>query len=103
MSNRIRTSARADDDIAAIASWIARNNERAAMRRVDGLTAKFQRLLETPMSGTNQSHLRPGLRSSPIGNYLVFYKLSRDGIDIIRVIHAARDYARFFREDETED
>jgi toxin ParE1/3/4 len=103
MSGRIRKSAAANEDIADIASWIARDDVMAAIRWIDRLTAKFQRLLETPMSGTNQSHLRPGLRSSPIGNYLVFFKPSKDGIHIIRVIHAARDYARFFRDDQSED
>lgn len=33
----------------------------------------------------------PGLRSMPFGRYLIFYLLLSDGIDLVRVLHSARD------------
>lgn len=35
----------------------------------------------------------PALRSSPVGNYLIFYRPLPDGIEILRVLHGARDIA----------
>ena len=40
-----------------------------------------------------------GLRSFPVGNYLVFYRplAEGDGIAVIRVLHGARDLRHHFR------
>ncbi len=35
--------------------------------------------------------LAPGLRSMPFGRYVIFYEPLDDGIDVIRVLHSARD------------
>lgn len=42
------------------------------------------------------SHLAPGLRLFPLGNYLIFYLPEPEGIQVIRVIHGARDYGPEF-------
>ena len=34
----------------------------------------------------------PGIRFFPVGNYLIFYRESAEGIQVIHVIHGARDY-----------
>jgi toxin ParE1/3/4 len=44
-----------------------------------------------------------GMRSWPIrgfGNHLVFYRPTDDGIEILRVLHGARDLRRVFNGDE---
>jgi hypothetical protein len=35
--------------------------------------------------------LAPELRSFPVGRYVVFYRPQDDGIDVVRVLHSARD------------
>ena len=40
------------------------------------------------------------MRSFPVKryrNYLIFYRPSRDGIEVIRILHGARDFRRYFR------
>jgi len=37
------------------------------------------------------------LRSHPAGDYLIFYRINRGGIDILRVLHGRRDIAFLFR------
>jgi toxin ParE1/3/4 len=97
MSRRVRTTARAEKDIQSIGSWIARESMPAAMKWLEDLDARFSELAEAPGSGTDRNELRPGMRSSPFGNYLIFFKRLRDGIQVVRVIHGARDYKRLFK------
>ena len=41
--------------------------------------------------GCVHPELRPGLRSFPHGDYLIFYRPLRDGVSIVRVLHGSRD------------
>jgi toxin ParE1/3/4 len=38
----------------------------------------------------------PALRSLSVGNYLIFYRPLADGIEIVRVLHGARDIDSLF-------
>lgn len=98
---RVQRTARAQEDIDSIAKWISRDSVEAALRWLEQLDQKLERLASTPGSGTDRSELRPQMRSSPLGNYLVFFKPVASGIQVIRVLHGARDYSRFFQDDET--
>jgi toxin ParE1/3/4 len=96
MSRRVRTTAHADADIRSIAQWIARGSTPAASKWIDDLDREFSKIAQTPGVGTDRSDLRPQLRSVPFGNYIVFFKSGRQTVNIVRVIHGARDYARLF-------
>lgn len=48
------------------------------------------------MTGKSRDELAPGMRSFPIGRYVVFYMPLEDGIDVIRVLHGARDIEAVF-------
>jgi toxin ParE1/3/4 len=41
--------------------------------------------------GRARPELSAGLRSWPVGRYLVFYEPREDGINDVRVLHGARD------------
>jgi toxin ParE1/3/4 len=36
----------------------------------------------------------PGVRSFPVGNYLIFYRETGQGVEIIRVLHGATNVSR---------
>jgi toxin ParE1/3/4 len=40
--------------------------------------------------GRNRSDIVPGIRYFPVGNYLIFYRETGQGVEIIRVLHGAR-------------
>jgi toxin ParE1/3/4 len=82
---------RARDDIAEIWNYIAEDGERQADAFVDRLDTKFQLLARQPRLGFAREELAPGLRSFPVGRYVIFYELIQDGIAIVRVLHGARD------------
>jgi toxin ParE1/3/4 len=43
------------------------------------------------MIGRARPELRPDLRSFPYGSYLILYRVINDGVEIVRVVHAARN------------
>ena|SRR2546423_1866123 len=97
MSGRLRKTDRAKRDIEHISDWIFRESPAAAEKWLDDLDEKLQIIAATPGVGTNRSDLRPGIRSYAFGNYLIFFKPTKAGVDIVRIIHGARDYRGFFK------
>jgi toxin ParE1/3/4 len=57
-------------------------------------------LAKQPGIGRMRDELAIGLRSLPIGRYVIFYLSLADGIEIIRVLHGARDIDTIFHYDD---
>ena len=53
-------------------------------------------LARFPGMGPARDELLPGLRSYPIGNYVLFYRRAASGVELVRVIHGARELDDFF-------
>lgn len=96
MAKRVRVSRAAKNDLDEIWFYIARDDIDAADRFVDFLTDKFPLLASSPAMGRARDELQPGLRSFPVKRYLIFYRQRKGGIDIVRVIHGARDFRPLF-------
>lgn len=94
---------RAQDDITDIWGYIADDSELQADAFVDRLDAKFQLLARQPGLGRVREELVPGLRSFPVGRYVIFYELVPDGIAVVRILHCARDLDAQFSGDPQED
>lgn len=90
----------ADRDVEEIATFIGQDNFGAAERFVSAATAAFHSLLELPNIGSRVSADDPrlaGLRRRRVprfANYLIFYRVTEEAIQIIRVLHGARDIER---------
>jgi toxin ParE1/3/4 len=95
--NRLRITASADSDIRKTAEWIARDSLQGALSWLDALDGQFSRIARSPGTGTERNDLRPRLRSTHFGAYVIFFRRTRAGVTIIRIIHGARDYRRMFR------
>lgn len=46
--------------------------------------------------GRAREELAASLRSFPFGRYVIFYVPIEDGIDVVRVLHSARDIDAIF-------
>jgi len=46
--------------------------------------------------GRSRFDLSPELRGFPVGSHLIFYRPAVDGIEVIRVLHGARDIPKLF-------
>lgn len=83
-------------DLVEIAFRIAENNPQAADRWLDIIDEKCQLLASMPELGRKRPDLAPELRSLAVGNYVVFYRPMKDCIQVIRVLHGARDLPQLF-------
>jgi toxin ParE1/3/4 len=88
MANLFR-SRRAVRDAQDVWYYIATRNLAAA----DGLADRLERasLAASPGIGRQRPELGSGIRSFPVGSYLILYRETRGGILVLRYIHGARD------------
>ena len=86
----ISAAARIDlDDIwFHIATDSPTNADRFLDRLVEVATCT---LAVAPLSGREREELGEGLRSLPVENYLIFYRVQDGAVEVLRVIHGARD------------
>ena len=87
-----RLSPEAEADLAAISDYIAVDDPNAARRMLGWLEERFVMLSEFPAMGVARDEIRSGLRLLPVGNYLVLYRQAADGVEVVRVIHGARQW-----------
>jgi len=96
---RLQKTPAAEQDLINIGQYIESDKPDAARRLLKKFQDKFELLAEFPGMGQRRDDLAPGLRSLPLGNYLIFYFPLQDGVTIVRVIHGARDLKRIFDSD----
>ena len=86
---------RARADLRDIRDHILQDNPARAVSFVAELLDRCQLLADKPVIGRARPELRRGgLRSFPHGDYLIFYRPLSDGVQIVRVLHGARDARR---------
>jgi toxin ParE1/3/4 len=92
-----RYSSDANSDIEEIVLYIFDLNPVAAHHFLDSLEETCELLAGHLLIGRSRIGLGEGLRSFPVGNYLIFYTPAADGIDVARVIFGGRDLPEIFR------
>lgn len=88
---RVRKTALAEEDLEEIWLYIAADNIVAADALLHKLVAKSVLLASNPEVGRSRPEIHEGLRGVPVGNYILFYRPEHGGIELIRVLHGARD------------
>jgi toxin ParE1/3/4 len=84
-------------DLLHLARWIARDNPDAAHRFLDAARDTVHMLADLPKLGPTGRFRSRGLRQVRIWRIpgfekiLVIYAAERTGIDVLRVVHGARD------------
>ncbi|HYG36287.1 MAG TPA: type II toxin-antitoxin system RelE/ParE family toxin [Clostridia bacterium] len=91
---RVSDAARAD--LEEIWLFIAQDNIEAADQFIRTIVSRFPRLACMPYLGRKREELAPRLRSIPVANYVIFYRPFEDGVEIVRIIHGARDLPPLF-------
>jgi toxin ParE1/3/4 len=95
----VRISAEAEADLDAIWLYIAADSPLNADRFLDRLVTSLTATLATaPLAGRTRDEFELGLRSFPIENYIAFYCLRDTTVEIVRIIHSARDLSAIFGE-----
>ncbi|MBI2422666.1 MAG: type II toxin-antitoxin system RelE/ParE family toxin [Candidatus Hydrogenedentes bacterium] len=91
---RVSYTHAAEDDLAEIWAYISIDNEEAADRLLRALHEQATWLADMPEAGRYRPKLGDRILSFPMGNYNIYYLCAQDGIEVIRVLHTARDTNR---------
>jgi toxin ParE1/3/4 len=110
---RYQVSKDAEQDLAEIfLYWAKRAGLKVADRLIDSITGRFWPLGEHPDAGISSEDIAPGVKCFPAGKYLIDYRKTRRGTDILHIIdyrktrrgtdilhifHGARDQKLAFR------
>ncbi len=106
MTRRVVWRHTAERDVVEAAIYIADDNPSAARRFMDAVDGTVQGLLKMPGTGRPREFDNPtlaGMRSRLVKdfeNYLVFYRPSDAGIEVLRVLHGARDIDAIFQDEQ---
>lgn len=87
-------------DLVAAALYAARKAgaQAAGDRVIERLVAAMEMLAQLPSLGRARDEVRPRLRSFPCGSFILFYRRTRTGIHVHRILHQRQDVRNAFAE-----
>ena len=95
MSNYV-ISPEASQDLDEISDYFASRNVNAGERFVNAFEQKCRTLLQFPNIGRSYADLAPGLRGVSVEGYIILYRSTENGIQIIRVVSGYRNLKYLF-------
>lgn len=104
MSFGLRILPAADADLDEHAAFIAADSVEQAIRFLDCVQSTYKLILDDPSRWALFGFVHPTLqhmrKRSVIGfaKHLVFYRIDADTVEIVRVLHGARDIPALFEE-----
>lgn len=91
----------AEQDFEAIGDYIAQSNPRRASAFVQDIRESCATLIAMPERYALLSrHKSSGIRHRVHGNYLIFYRVTEETVEILHVLHGAMDYDQVLFPDE---
>jgi toxin ParE1/3/4 len=86
---------RAKADLAEIWRYTAeRWNTAQADKYYRGIVAELGKVAESPTLGRPCDDIRPGYRRQNVGAHVIFYRTDGEAVDVVRILHARRDFRR---------
>ena len=92
----IKISKLARSDLLKINTHIAEHNPKRANSFIDELLHRINQLTDAPMSGPARPEIEKHLRVIVFHDYLIFYRSSESGIQLVRIIHGSRGLDKVF-------
>ena len=90
----------ARNDLTEIADYIARDSPERSDRFIDEIERKCLELGARPMTWPALADRRSGgLRRRLHVGYLIFYRIGEDKVEVVRIIHSARNYPALLFDD----
>lgn len=86
----------AETDLEDIWTYIATHSIESANRTIEDLMKTFNLLADNPALGRDKPELIVNVRSFPRKKYIIFYFPIAAGVEIFRVLHAARNIEDVF-------
>jgi toxin ParE1/3/4 len=88
---------KAMQDLRDIADYLGDISLESADRFLQEFDQRCIQLVAFPMSGKGYPQLQSDLRGIPFKDYIIFYRILENGIEIMRVIAGRRDLRSIFR------
>lgn len=95
---RLTRTRQAEEDLIEIWTFIAQDDMAAADRLLERIDEVCGLLVENPQLGPARPDLRPELRYMSVARYLILYRITSKAVEIVRVVHGARDLPSLLRE-----
>jgi toxin ParE1/3/4 len=99
----------ADRDLDEQAAYLAKElSLETALRFYDAAAATFEQIARMPSMGERWDSTKPRLaelrvwRIQGFESHLIFYRPASDGVEIVRLLHGARDIDRVLESDEAD-
>ena len=88
---RLILAQQAKDDLVEIWLYIAADSPSVADKFIDYVYEQAGKLCLNPELGRKRDELIPGIRSLTVKRYLIFYRIAKDNVEIVRVLSGYRD------------
>ena len=88
---KLQISQPAREDLVDIWEFIAEHDELAADRYIGHLRLRARELVRYPHLGRMRRKIHPGIRSLLFRNHLIFYRVKKVSIQILRILHGSMD------------
>lgn len=83
----------AEHDLEQIATYVAEQSPQRALNLIRELRARCESLRDAPRAyPLVPRYEHTGIRRRVFGNFLIFYRIGQNRIEVIHVLHGARDY-----------
>lgn len=86
-----RLSPQAEADLADIADYVAQDSPVAALRLIERIEKACAMIGDEPLLGPARPEIAATARTWVVGKYLILYRPIPAGVEIVRVIHGARN------------
>lgn len=99
MTRRLVYTDAAEADLIHAATYIAEasGSSEIAESFIVGLDEKCRHLAALPGTlGTGRPELRHDIRSTPHGEFVIFFRYRDDAVEIVDILHGSRDIAAWF-------
>ena len=94
---KLKYTGPATNDLRNISAWIADENPARAKSFANELREACRSILIFPEASQSLDLPRnQTIRRKIYGNYLIFYRVTDQTVEILRVLHGAQDYADLF-------
>jgi plasmid stabilization system protein ParE len=95
---RLRLSPRVPVDLEEIADFIAVDSPRHALRVLRLLRARMKEIAKQPEIYRLRPEVGADARLATVGNYVILFRIHRNGVRIERVVHGGRDLPAMLEE-----
>lgn len=96
--NHYILSKKTEEDIEAIYEFgVLQFGEDQALNYLIELRAHFGLILKNPDIGKQRLEIKDGLYSLPYASHILFYRILKNHLRIVRVLHGSRDLRKFLK------